>query len=115
MIGISGRLYVNSLVLQSMKNNHTPTTDIWSDIINDTEAKKKIESEFNAYRQNQKIRSLDRAISTAVQLRQASQNPQFYPYIHGVFEADMSRFKEALADIKPLYRDFMMTSEQEEM
>ena len=115
MIGISGRLYVNSLVLQSMKNNHTPTTDIWSDIINDTEAKKRIESEFDAYRQNQKIRSLDRATSTAVQLRQASQNPQFYPYIHGVFEADMSRFKEALADIKPLYRDFMMTSEQQEM
>jgi 3-oxoacyl-[acyl-carrier-protein] synthase III len=112
MIGISGRLYVNSLVLQSVKNNHTPMAQTWSDIINDTETKKKIEMEFDAYLQGKKIRSLERSSSTAAQLRQESQNPQFYPYIHGVFEADMSRFKEALAEMEPQYHDFVMNSER---
>lgn len=110
MIGISGRLYVNSLVLQSMKNNHTPMAHAWSDTIHDTERKRKIELEFNAYLHGEKIRSLERSSSTAAQLRQESQNPQFYPYIHGVFEADMSRFKEALAEMEPLYHNFVMNS-----
>ena len=97
LMAISSNLYTGALVLEARRD----ITGAW-----EAQADPAFVREmFNRYYQGlQPQRALLIRLSRRDDMLQKVDNPAFYPYTHGIWSSDMTRFKDALVKLEPLYK-----------
>ena len=110
LLGVSGCLYVEGLVLQSLQESRSSSlpSGAWTNCTPDSAA---VIDAFSNYYDGKTNRTLTLPPSQLSRLRKEAVNPTFYPYIHGVWESDMTRFKDGALDIKPIFMEMIQQGE----
>lgn len=95
LMSISSNLYTGALVLEALcdiKGGWEAQADV-----------ARVREMFDAYYTGRQHRSKLVKQSKREKMLQQASSTHFYPYTHGIWSSDMSRFKNALAKLEPLY------------
>lgn len=104
LLGVSGSVNVEGLVLQSLRdgNSNDISSSAWANCCMADDDHTAVGEAFSRYFCGETNRTLTLPVSHFSHLQKEAATPEFYPYIHGVWEADMTRFREAAAELKPI-------------